>query len=64
MTPDDLRSLALNFMLENYGRPLTLEPDARDQWHRDLGLLMHFANVAFSTIVINPKRTSSDPGAH
>lgn len=37
---------ALNFMVENYGRPIDLEDDARERWHEQLGVLMHFVNVA------------------
>ena len=53
MTYDELHALTLEFMVENYGRPITLEPEERDRWHETLGVLTHFANTLFNRVCTN-----------
>lgn len=62
MTHDELRTLALEFMVEHYGRPISLDEDAREQWHRDLGLIFNFANTIFirvATMSNSPNRETA-----
>jgi hypothetical protein len=37
-----MRNASVKWMIEQYGRPIELDSEAKDRWHERCGMLYHF----------------------
>ena len=49
-TYEELIEKARSFMVATRGRPDSLDPEARERWYQDLGLIVHFLARAFAFV--------------
>jgi len=39
---EEMRNASVKWMIEQYGRPIELDSEAKDRWHERCGMLYHF----------------------
>ena len=39
---EEMRDASVKWMIEQYGRPIELDVEAKDRWHERCGMLYHF----------------------